>query len=628
MEKLLVVDDDPAMRLALREVLRRKGYEVLEADGGKSALEILESDAAVRLVLSDVRMPEMTGSELLKIASARYPNLPFIIMTAFGTIEDAVEAMRLGARDYIIKPFTGDAITEAITKALASCSLNGAGNGDNDDDTLEEASGEISAAGSSGDNGFRRRVRPVYGAGKMVFADPLMAGIISLLDEISDSHATVLIEGESGTGKEVLARYLHRKSPRRDKPFVAVNCAALPEGLLESELFGHEKGSFTGAIQSRKGKFELANGGTILLDEISEMPASLQAKILRVLQEHEIDPVGARAPIAIDIRVVATTNRNIVAAVRSGDFREDLYYRLNVINVKVPPLRERPADVIPLAEYFLQKHCKRNHRPMKRLGAEMMEYLLAQYWPGNVREMENFIERAVLLCKDEEIAPAKLFLNPATERKIVASDYGRQGTWGQEGRGQGSGVRGQRLEVGGQEDEFREKDEEREWDDEDSRGWRNAQVANPALAAHSFMASRLGLSGNSIPTHDNAYPNDSRNPRMNLHTENSLAQSAMGNPQSPIGNAQSAMGIHQSVIRNPQSAIRNSQSTIAAIMEEASGPAFVTLEEMERRLILNTLEKVGGNRTRAADLLGVSVRTIRNKLAQYRDPSLAMQQAI
>ena len=520
MKHILVVDDEPAMRLALREVLRRKGYNVAEADCGPAALAYLDGRPDVDLILSDVRMPEMTGTELLKRVASRYPAIPFVIMTAFGTIEDAVEAMRQGARDYIMKPFAGETIVEIIEKAVAGAQGS------------EDLDAEVACADMDGvedddeavspDLLARRSARPIHGSGRLVFADPLMASIIAMLDEVSDSQATVLLEGESGTGKEILARYLHQKSPRRKEAFVAVNCAALPEGLLESELFGHEKGSFTGAIQSRKGKFELANGGTILLDEISEMPTSLQAKLLRVLQEHEIDPVGARATVSIDIRVVATTNRDLAQAVRNGDFREDLYYRLNVINVRVPPLRERTADILPLAEFFLKKHCRRNHRPTKSLGMEMIEHLVNARWPGNVRELENFIERAVLLCKDPEITPNRIFL-------------------------------------------------------------RNGQTT-PMGAT--YAEDRLRAPG---PRREFSQVVEARSEDMDLDDR----------PSAPA----------------PQS-VAMSRDT-----DDLDGEceSFVTLEEMEKRLILSTLEKVGGNRTRAADMLGVSVRTIRNKLAQYRE---------
>jgi two-component system response regulator AtoC len=387
---ILIVDDEPAMRLALREVLRGR-WEVTEAADGREALAKLKV-AAFDLIITDVRMPEMTGLALLREVAA-LPSAPsVIVMTAFATVEDAVAAMRAGAVDYLMKPFSADVVHGAVERAIGNRAL--------------------------ASSNARTSARPLANPHPLIAEDPAMRRVIDFVETVADSEATLLVTGESGVGKEVVARHIHRRSRRASGPFVAVNCAALPDTLLESELFGFEKGSFTGAVQSRPGKFELASGGTILLDEISEMPAALQAKLLRVLQEHTIDPIGARAPLAVDIRVIATSNRDMGEAVERGDFRQDLFYRLNVITVEIPPLRERPRDVEPLARFFVRKHALRNGRPVPALTAEVLDHLRGQPWPGNVRELENFVERAVLLTRGEEMRVADLHL---TSRRAISA---------------------------------------------------------------------------------------------------------------------------------------------------------------------------------------------------------------
>jgi DNA-binding NtrC family response regulator len=389
--RIMIVDDEPAMRLALREVLRPR-WQVIEASDGAEALRALRR-SRVDLILTDVRMPEVSGLQMLERLREEPQAPPVIVMTAFATIEDAVEAMRMGAVDYLMKPFSSDIVTEAVDRALSrhrdlSAPLGTRGNG----------------SGHGKSRGQMANPHP------LIAEDPAMRQTVQFVEAVADSEATILITGESGVGKEVVARHIHRRSARCAGPFVAINCAALPETLLESELFGFEKGAFTGAVQSRPGKFELASGGTILLDEISEMPMALQAKLLRVLQEHTIDPIGSRQPTAVNIRVVATSNREMGAAVASGEFRQDLYYRLNVIGVEIPPLRERPRDVDPLALFFTRKHAVRNGRQVPTISAEVMEHLHAQPWMGNVRELENFIERGVLLTRGEEMRLADLHL--------------------------------------------------------------------------------------------------------------------------------------------------------------------------------------------------------------------------
>jgi DNA-binding NtrC family response regulator len=401
--RILIVDDEPAIRLALREVLRPR-WEVTEAPDGEEALACLDADGAFDLVLTDVRMPRLTGLELLHRLGGRPKGPPVIVMTAFATVEDAVAAMRAGAVDYLMKPFSAEAVLEAAERALRRAAAD--------------------RAAESGDGAKTRSKARRENPHPLIAEDPAMRQVLDFVEAIADSEATVLITGQSGVGKEIVARHIHRRSRRAAGPFVAVNCAALPDSLLESELFGFEKGAFTGAVQTRPGKFELANGGTLLLDEISEMPPALQAKLLRVLQEHTVDPIGARAPVAVDIRVLATTNRDLTQAIADSQFRQDLFYRLNVIGVDIPPLSRRPRDIEPLARFFIRKHAVRNRRPVPRVSQEVIDHLHDQPWVGNVRELENFLERAVLLTRGEEMALADLHL--PTHTPVLGSSPARE----------------------------------------------------------------------------------------------------------------------------------------------------------------------------------------------------------
>ncbi len=368
---ILVVDDEPGMRSGLSEVLGRAGYHVLQAAGGEEALRLLEGRKVV-LVISDMRMPGLSGLDLLGHIRRSQPHLPVVMITAYGTVEDAVRAMKAGARDFLTKPFSPTDLLHLV----ASFS---------DERSREE----------------QRRLRPDAGERRspsriIITQSRELLRIIEVIDAVASSRAPVLIQGESGTGKELLARRLHDAGVRRGCPFVAVNCAALPRELLESELFGHERGAFTGAVGRKLGKFEQANGGTLLLDEISEMDQGLQAKLLRVLQEWEIDRVGGTQPVPVDVRVVATTNRNLRQMVVSGEFRRDLYYRLNVVPITVPPLRERKGDVDLLVDHFLARFSDGS----KTIEPSAREFLRQQSWPGNVRELENLLERAALLSRE------------------------------------------------------------------------------------------------------------------------------------------------------------------------------------------------------------------------------------
>jgi two-component system response regulator FlrC len=370
--KILIVDDERQMRLAMGETLRRAGYKTSEASSGEEALTLF-GKGGYDLVVSDIRMPEMNGIELLSRLKSGDPDVPVVMVTAFGTIEDAVEAMKRGAADYLLKPFSPDYLEEVVARVIG---------------------GQVAV--------------PAEERYRIVTEDPQMKKLLAYLRKAAASDATVMIQAESGTGKELVARYVHANSPRAARDFVAVNCAAVPENLLESELFGYEKGAFTGASSAKEGKFELADGGTLLLDEISEMSNLLQAKLLRVLQEKEIDKVGGRKPIPVDVRVIASTNTDLNERVRSGAFREDLYYRLNVVPISIPPLRERPADVLALARYFVGRYARGRELTISDAALDAMA---AHPWPGNVRELENSVQRAVIVSSGEkvEIGPEDIF---------------------------------------------------------------------------------------------------------------------------------------------------------------------------------------------------------------------------
>lgn len=373
--RLLLVEDDRALREALSDTLELAGFDYEAVDSAESAVLALQMNV-FGLVISDVNMPGMDGHALQVFIRQRYPQLPVLLMTAYGAVERAVEAMRQGAVDYLVKPFEPKVLLELI--ARHACGQPGS----------PDAKGPVAEEATS-------------------------LQLLALAARVAQSDSTVLISGESGTGKEVLARYIHLQSRRASKPFVAINCAAIPDNMLEATLFGHEKGAFTGAIASQPGKFELAEGGTLLLDEISEMPLALQAKLLRVLQEREVERVGARKPVALDIRIIATTNRDLAEEVRSGRFREDLFYRVSVFPLAWAPLRDRPADIVPLAEQLLASHATKMRQPVARLTSEARQYLLRHAWPGNVRELDNAIQRALILQQGGLIRPEDLCLSAA-----------------------------------------------------------------------------------------------------------------------------------------------------------------------------------------------------------------------
>jgi len=401
MEPILIVDDEVEMRIAMSETLKHSGYPVEISHNAIDALNKFKKNS-YSMVVTDMTMPKRSGIELLKDIRAINPRIPVVMITAYGTIETAVEAMRLGAFDYILKPFKFDVFTFVVERALSSREAPQPG--------LPAGPNAASVAKPSTVVAITDDITQNRGTTEIVTADSGMHQVLGVAQNVAKSKATVLVQSESGTGKELLAHYIHENSDRAEGPFVAVNCAALPETLLESELFGHRKGAFTGATQDHKGRFEQAQGGTILLDEISEMALPLQAKLLRVLQEHVVDRVGGKEPVAVDIRVVATTNRDLFAYVEEGKFREDLYFRLNVIPLRLPPLRERKGDIPLLAEFFVKKHAARNDREPVRISASALEVLTHYNWRGNVRELENVMERALLLCSGEEIEAQHLLM--------------------------------------------------------------------------------------------------------------------------------------------------------------------------------------------------------------------------
>lgn len=376
MARILVVDDKEVVRDGVGLTLARSGHGVCPASDGASALEQLDK-RKIDLVITDLSMPGMDGLELLHAIRERDEHMPVILMTAYGSIEKAVEAMRAGAWDFVTKPFHGDELQLAVSRALE----HGA---------MRKENQTLRAAGQSEEV-------------DMVASAPAMQNVVAQLEVIAEANADVLLTGESGVGKEVAAKWIHEHSPRKDGGFLAVNCAALPGPLLESELFGHEKGAFTGAAERRLGRFELADGGTLLLDEIGELDLALQSKLLRVLQERTFERVGASRSIRTDVRVIAATNRDLAAEVRAGRFREDLLYRLNVLPVHLPPLRDRREDIIVLADRFLAAAARRDGRPVPSLAADAQKALVSYNWPGNVRELRNICERAAVLCRSSEI---------------------------------------------------------------------------------------------------------------------------------------------------------------------------------------------------------------------------------
>ena len=377
---ILIVEDDAGLREALLDTLLLGNYNVVEADCAEQALMML-SMQAIDLVVSDIQMGEMSGLTLLKSIKAKYPNMPVLLMTAYATINDAVQAMRDGATDYLSKPFAPEVLLNLVGRYAPAQKIE---------------------------------------SRTTIVADPSSLKLLELSRKVAKSEATVMVMGPSGSGKEVLSRYIHDQSPRSDAPFVAINCAAIPENMLEATLFGYEKGAFTGAIQACPGKFEQAQDGTLLLDEITEMDLALQAKLLRVLQEREVERLGGRKTVKLNVRVIATSNRDLKKAVEAGEFREDLYYRLNVFPIEWRPLSERPGDIVPLAEHLVQRHASSQGLGSIRLSAAARNKLSQYGWPGNVRELENVVQRALILCENNEIDASDLMIDEDISAPVEA----------------------------------------------------------------------------------------------------------------------------------------------------------------------------------------------------------------
>lgn len=380
MATILIADDETNLRKVLSAMLRKDGHIPLAVPNGEDALRAM-GENAIDVVISDLKMPGMTGLDLLTEVHARDPNLPFILITAHGTVDTAVTALKSGAFDYITKPFDRDEIRTAVRKGVA---------------TREASRGRF------------RDVGDAQGRFRIIGESPSMRAIFNIIEKVADTPSTVLITGESGTGKELVATALHEQSSRKSAPFIKVNCAAIPKDLLESEFFGYEQGAFTGAVGSKPGRFELADGGTLLLDEIAEIPIEMQVKLLRALQESEFERVGGVRTIRVDVRVIAATNRNLKGEITAGNFREDLFYRLNVVPITLPALRERADDIPLLCEFFLSKYVERLRRNARGISDDAMRALRAHDWPGNIRELENVIERALLFAEGDEVRLADL----------------------------------------------------------------------------------------------------------------------------------------------------------------------------------------------------------------------------
>lgn len=396
--KILVVDDEPSQRKMLKANLSLDGYQVLEADDGANAIARV-SEEFFDLILMDNRMSQMDGIEALKEIKKISPAIPVIIITAYASVETAVEALHAGAHDYLTKPLDIDELRIKVQQTLEFWRLK-------EENILQ-----------------KRRIENLFDASRIVGRSRKMKEVLERVAQVAPTEATVLILGESGTGKELIANALHQGSGRSDKRFIKVNCAALPETLLESELFGHEKGAFTGAIARRPGRFELADGGTIFLDEIGEMTLATQSKLLRVVQEREFEPVGSARTVKVDIRIITATNRTLEDEVKKGTFREDLFYRLNVVPISLPPLRERKEDIPLLVEHFLKVYNEKNNRNLQGFHPRALDAMMRYAWPGNIRELENVVERAVILSRDDFIPFSEL---PAAVREVAGEDDTRQ----------------------------------------------------------------------------------------------------------------------------------------------------------------------------------------------------------
>ncbi|HKL26346.1 MAG TPA: sigma-54 dependent transcriptional regulator [Desulfuromonadales bacterium] len=396
-ERVLVVDDDKVIREGLQRILNAEGYLVETLSSGRQALDCLET-RDFDLIITDLKMPGMSGLEVLQAIKSEHPDLPVILITGYAAIDNAVEVMKSGAADYLAKPFANEEILQKVGKALETRAI-----------LLDEVY-------------LRRELNESHGFGALIGESREMQKVYQRILQVAQSDSTVLVTGESGTGKELVARAIHEHSLRREQPFVAVDCTALAESLLESELFGHVKGSFTGAVQTKRGLFEIADGGTLMLDEIGNLSLATQAKLLRVLQQREVTPIGGTKSISINIRLVAATNANLKVMVDEGSFRDDLFFRLNIIPVELPALRDRKGDLTRLAGYFLRKFAEKNNKEVRGFSPEVLELLEAYNFPGNVRELENLIERAVVLTQSDFLQRSDLEMSAEDLGSIDTSD--------------------------------------------------------------------------------------------------------------------------------------------------------------------------------------------------------------
>jgi DNA-binding NtrC family response regulator len=406
-ERILIVEDEETLSSSLRRVFLRDGYEAEVVDNAESAFEMLDK-GIYDIIITDIILPGMSGIELLKNIKESLPEQIVIIMTAYASLETAVEALRAGAYDYVVKPIIHEEIKQIVKNALRQRAL--------------QAENVL----------LKKQIERQYDFSRIIGESSAMQKIINEVKKIADARSNVLLLGETGTGKELIARAIHFNSNRADKTFIPINCSAIPENLLESELFGHVRGAFTGAITSKKGLFEEANGGTVFLDEIGDLSIGLQSKLLRVLEDQEIRPVGGTQSIKVDLRFISATNKDIENAVKGGTFREDLFYRINVITIKLPPLRERKEDIELLVRFFIQKYSKDLGKPVNEIDNEASEILKAYHWPGNIRELQNIIERAILIAEDgiiraehlpEGIKTEESFIHAALDDKLSIEDY-------------------------------------------------------------------------------------------------------------------------------------------------------------------------------------------------------------
>ena len=578
--RILVVDDDSQLREAIVDTLMLTGYGCLEASSGEDALYQL-GKRSVDMVIADIQMDGMDGHTLLRSIRERYPQLPVLLMTAYANIDGAVRAMREGAIDYLAKPFAPEVLLNQVSRYVPVSKVT--------------------------------KREPIW-------ADPSTGELLQLAAKVAASDATVMITGPSGSGKEVLSRYVHDQSPRAQAPFVAINCAAIPDTMLESTLFGYEKGAFTGAVQACPGKFEQAQGGTILLDEITEMDLNLQAKLLRVLQEKEVERLGGRKTIELDVRVIATSNRDLKQAVAEHKFREDLYYRLNVFPLRWKPLKERIKDVEPLARYFLQRHATENSKAIPELTPQALAALNAYSWPGNVRELENVMQRALILCDGVSVKPENLILDD------FDGAYGTRTTIAADGLSP-------HLY---QEQQFT------------APAAPPPTVAQPTAMPNAFsptapQRSAGGYNGSYNPAAGMASAGYSGAQPAGL----AQPQGGMAQPQSFTPNGFNAPGlgaggtVPQSMPQNmPQSLPPNPNFTpvrgvtghsaaesVASTMDMVRHQKIPTslggeLKQQEYQIILDALIDCRGNRQAVAEKLGISPRTLRYKIAKMREEGM------